>query len=623
MVMHTSIAIILLTAACFTAIVISLAANNKWVARITGAATILAALGGFFCYGYGFSHQTEFLPLVVVRSVLACLGMFLGRNDFSAVSGTPLFTPYPGQLVFWMAHFLALYATASAALTTIGAGAMRRIRLWLARWGDLTIIYGVNSDSVSFGRQLLNIRRHALVFVDGGAEAGLSANIAAMGGVLYRGEADRHFLRSVDMHAGRKLAVYAMHGDTTQNLRFAIALLEPLKQAGIKPELTSLVILGAEDGDGSRLQAGKENYGYGSVTVFDEAALAARVLMKEYPPCRAIAFDKDGKAVEDFEALVVGFGQVGQAVLRHLVMYGQFEGSHFKLAVFAPDCQQVNGFLIGSCRELTKQYDITFHPYDARSWEMYRYLSERRKSLKYVVVCTGNAKLNQEIADELGRFLARFRCGAAVYQCSCQGLLVRPDPDSFPKQMAVYTPQVLCPGQMDRMAAALNQRYCAGNGRNAWENWAECDYFSRSSSRASADFIPSMLYTLGKTEKEAMEGDWELTGAQLENLARTEHLRWCAFHYVMGYEPMERAVFEDRCARYQQEMEQTGRSAVRVGKDAARRLHACLIPWEELDALSQAENAVTGKNVDYKQLDKNNVLAVPQVLRAGRELQDK
>lgn len=621
--MNISIAMILLTAACFTAIVISLALQNKWGSRITGLATVLAAAGGFFCYGYGFAHQNDFMPLAVVRSVLACLGMFLGRNDFSAVSGTPLFTPYAGQFVFWITHFLAMYATASAALTTIGAGALRRIRLWLARWGDLTVIYGVNPDSVGFGRKLLSRKRHALVFVDTRPEAGLVSGIISMGGVLYQGGADRRFLRSVDMHAGRKLAVYAMHGDAAQNLYFAVSLLEALRQAGVSPRLTSLSISGAEDADGSRLQAMGGNYGYGSVMVFDRATLAARLLMREYPPCRAIGFDKDGRATEDFEALVIGFGQVGQAVLRHLVMYGQFEGSHFSLAVFAPDCQQVNGFLTGSSRALTEQYDIAFYSCDARSPEMYRYLSGRRESLKYVVVCTGSAKLNQEIADELGRFLARLHCGAAVYQCSGQGLLIRPQPGQLPKQMEVYTPEVLCPGRMDRMAAALNQRYSAGNGRDVWENWAGCDYFSRSSSRASADFIPSLLCAAGRTEEQAMAGEWELTEEQLETLGRTEHLRWCAFHYVMGYETMDRRTFEARCAQYRQDVAKTGQSSLRIGKDTALRLHACLIPWEELDALSQAENRVTGGNVDYKQMDKNNVLAVPEILRAGRELGDK
>lgn len=45
-------------------------------------------------------------------------------------------------------------------------------------------------------------------------------------------------------------------------------------------------------------------------------------------------------------------------------------------------------------------------------------------------------------------------------------------------------------------------------------------------------------------------------------------------------------------------------------------------PREEPDAVSDAENAVTGGGVDDKQLDKNNVPAVPEALRAGRELEE-
>jgi hypothetical protein len=46
-----------------------------------------------------------------------------------------------------------------------------------------------------------------------------------------------------------------------------------------------------------------------------------------------------------------------------------------------------------------------------------------------------------------------------------------------------------------------------------------------------------------------------------------------------------------------------------------KRKHACLIPWEALDGLSDRENSVTGGQVDYKQMDRNNILALPNVLK--------
>ena len=172
---------------------------------------------------------------------------------------------------------------------------------------------------------------------------------------------------------------------------------------------------------------------------------------------------------------------------------------------------------------------------------------------------------------------------------------------------------------LDAMAMILNHRYQSAD-KTPLENWMACDYFSRQSCRASADFVPAMLRAAGKTKSEALE-NWNLTDEVLENLSRTEHLRWCAFHYVMGFSTIDGETYAQRCAQYKREVAETGRSSIRVGKDMERRLHACLIPWEQLDLLSAAENSVTGGSVDYKQMDKNNVLAVPDVLRAGCQME--
>ncbi|MCM1188642.1 MAG: hypothetical protein NC541_05050 [bacterium] len=620
--MGISITVILFTAVGFLAMVVGLVASRKNAARLTGAATVLAALGGFFAYGYGFSKQTGYIPLAVVRAVQASLGMFLGRNDFSAVSGTPLFTHYPAQVFFWLIHLFALYATASAALTTIGAGALRRLRLLLIYRGNLDIIYGVDADSVSFGKKLSQQQgRRALIFVDNQSASAFTADISAMGGVLFTAanavSPNLSFLRGVGMRPGRRLTVYAMQKDPALNLQYASALMNALQQKGIPASQTSLVLSCAEDTDAGVFQALGENYGYGSVMAFDAASLAARLLVREYPPCGAVEFGSDGRAKQDFEALVIGFGQVGQAVLRQLVMNGQFEGSNFRLTVFSPDCRQVNGSLMSYSRGLTEQYAIEFYPFDGRSQEMYQYLFERRRKLRYIVVCTGVQRLNQEIADELTRYLTRLNCRAAIYQCSYQGIVSHAGVGCPVIKKGIYTPDILCTDALDRMAVAFNQCYCEGNGRSAAENWALCDYFSRNSSRAAADFIPAVMRAAGKTAEQVLAGEWEFSEEQLENLSRTEHLRWCAFHYVMGFESMSREVFEERSAEYRAQKEESGSSTLRIGKDMEHHLHACLIPWEELDALSAAENAVTGGSVDYKAMDRNNVLILPKVLKAG------
>ena len=84
--------------------------------------------------------------------------------------------------------------------------------------------------------------------------------------------------------------------------------------------------------------------------------------------------------------------------------------------------------------------------------------------------------------------------------------------------------------------------------------------------------------------------------------------------YAMGYSAMTEAEFDYRAEEYSAEKKRTGHSSVRIAKDAENRRHACLVPWEELDALSAKENAVTGGHVDYKNMDLVNVLAVPKLL---------
>ena len=49
-------------------------------------------------------------------------------------------------------------------------------------------------------------------------------------------------------------------------------------------------------------------------------------------------------------------------------------------------------------------------------------------------------------------------------------------------------------------------------------------------------------------------------------------------------------------------------------KDTKAKLHACIIPWEDLDALSERESRAKGTPVDYKQMDRDNVLAIKDQL---------
>ena len=94
-----------------------------------------------------------------------------------------------------------------------------------------------------------------------------------------------------------------------------------------------------------------------------------------------------------------------------------------------------------------------------------------------------------------------------------------------------------------------------------------------------------------------------------------EHARWNAFHFCMGFMPMSQEEYDARTAVYLEQKTQTGKGKIRIGKNLDAKTHACLIGWDDLDILSAKENAITGGKVDYKQMDKNNILLLPTLFR--------
>ena len=613
---------VLLGGAIILAVLLTMTLKPALFSKLVVVSMIITVVGGLFYYGCGYYEVSGNLLLTTIRTPVFVFRMFVGVNELATISGTWPVSGTVGLVGFWLIHTLAFFSTASAAMKTLGAEALRHLSFLLSRRGDLTLIYGINDRSIALGQECLATGKSSVVFISDNASNITVNDLNAMGMSALIGPSavacdDRTIRR---LHLGnRTLTVYAIDADSDRDLFFAMRLKESLERLGIPAENTRVTLPGAEDIITSMLQVSQEQYGFGYVSVYDSSDLTARALIRLCPPWESVSFDGDGMAMEDYECVIVGFGSHGQAALKQLVMNAQFSGSCFRATVFSPSYSAEAGYIKADSPELLNKYEIRSVQADARSSDFYDFIQQRLSSLKLIAVCTGDDENNREISDNLMLYLQRRGAeNIAVVRCGDTGVYYQERVGSPILTTGIYSQAFLSAENADRNAIIINSVYDTSE-KSDWEKWVACDSFSKMSSRASAEFLPAFIRASGSSREEMLEGNWHPSEKMLENLGKTEHLRWNAFHFANGYRTMSDEEFEANAAEWRRCQEEGIPSTVRIARDTAARTHACLVSWDDLDALSLKVSAVTGRSVDYKQYDINNVLALPKLLRAGEE----
>ena len=620
--MAFSIPSVLLGGAIILAVLLTMTLKPSFFSRLVVVSTIVTVAGGLFYYGFGYYEVSRSFVLTALRTPVFVFRMFLGVNELATISGTWPVSSKIGLAGFWLVHMLAFFSAASAAMNTLAAETVRQLRSLLSRRGDLTLIYGINEKSIAMGQECLTSGKSSVVFVSDNASNATVKDLNAMGMSAVIGPSavtcDDKTIRK--LHIGnRTLTVYAIDEDSDRDLFFALRLKESLERLNIPAKNTRITLPGAEDIITSMLQVSPDQYGFGYVSVYDASDLTARALIRLCPPWESVTFDSDGLAKEDYECVIVGFGSHGQAVLKQLVMNAQFAGSCFRATIFSRSISAEAGYIKADSPELLSKYEIKSVEADARSSSFYEFIQKRLSTLKLIAVCTGDEENNREISDTLMLFLQRRGAeNICVVRCGDTGVYYQERVGSPIMTTDIYTQAFLSAEDADRNAIVLNSVYDTSE-KSDWEKWVECDSFSKMSSRASAEFQPAFIRAAGSSREEMLSGEWHPTEKMLENLGKTEHLRWNAFHFANGYRTMSDEEFEANVAEWRRCQEEGVPCKIRITRNTAARTHACLVSWDDLDALSFKVSAVMGRSVDYKQYDINNVLALPKLLQAGEE----
>lgn len=547
---------------------------------------------------------------VALRSVIDVGTMFYGRANTDVFYSLPAAQEPFYILMFWFIYTTIFYITASALLICFGHDLLRWIRIMLAKLlhYDIDIVFGINSDSIVFGRKIADRKHTMLIYVDSMACEDYESSIRDMGGIIYSNiEESPSF---VHIKPGKtKLRLYAMSSDYDRNIEYARKMLVKLEQEKILPEQTELTLLGTNEDKGMDLflfQADKKQYGYGNVISFDDYEMSARLLIREYPICNAVNFDESGRASENIDVLIGGFGHIGHEVLRKVIANGRFEGSILNVWIFDPKHGDRTGFIKSQYPKMFQppysEIEINFATKDIRSSECFTFLEEHAAKLKYIVICLEDREKARDIAIRMIDRLQAIGHPMNVYTCDHKSVRCYSHDTKECMTHWIYDSDLLYSGKMDEYAMELNHRYMelyrsGSENINAAEDWRNCDYFGRMSSRASVDYLIPLI-------QRVMANSGGLTPEQKENLSKSEHLRWCAFHYTFGYDVMEIPEFIQRVKDWQREINEQGKSYIKITKDTQNKTHVCLIEWDMLDEVSRAENDITHGTRDYKEYDR-------------------
>ena len=218
---------------------------------------------------------------------------------------------------------------------------------------------------------------------------------------------------------------------------------------------------------------------------------------------------------------------------------------------------------------------------------LFQALSERR--FHQVLIATPDTEENVCLALRLRRLFARRapdqpQLVVALFQedAGAVALLKSDSHVSFQQvNQCQFTYENLVVRSADRQAEELHRRYQRGSLFTP--QWRELSAFTQASNRAAVWDIPNKLLLAGDTsalDPQAREAlCWEL--------AQYEHLRWNAFHFARGWLPLPL-----------EEMTPEERAQCRTKRPGEKR-HACLVDWDQLDALPQKEPGLL-KRYDYE-----------------------
>lgn len=345
------------------------------------------------------------------------------------------------------------------------------------------------------------------------------------------------------------------------------------------------------------------------ISTFNIYELEARLLFNSHPLYGNLDIVSAG--AKSGHLLILGFGLGGKFIALEAIKRAHFpNGKKLSITVVDRNADKLKSEFAADYPYVNKSCDIQFVQCDVNSSEFKTLVNLNCKSFTYAVACFDNDELDYTVSTILNDYLEdiplaiRFSNSLNIANFLNDNQITFSNFINFGDLSEVSNQTYIIQEKLEMIAKKIHQVYI--NKELIPENqikWNELHRHLKDSNLAQADHIDTKLYALGMIKRK--QGDsanvvsqqefYSIVNPMKEDLSIAEHARWNAFYFASGWAPCESS-FKKELAK-------------------KKKLHACLVEWDELDQVS------ADHQVDYKQEDRNYIEKLYQtVTESGYQL---
>ena len=609
---------------------------------------------GFSLYTVSYLSSGTALPdtlYAALRGIFSTVRMFSVNDDhwvLMDIQGTQWLTENMWiQVIFWLCHVSALMIVFQTGLMLFGRKQINKFRMRFGPHNEVYIIRGSSKYALLLGKNIaandslqeaVDINRLVMFLVNEDDELKKvqekTLHFNGVVNVINEKNDLLHYFKITGLGKRRRhKAKYhlLLMSDCISVPNETLLVAEYAKNINLHEDILHIYSFLSSEWDREQIESFTQNEINDYPCTFHlirEDDLFVRQMVNKHPPfkCAGLGFNDIGVAKRSFNVMILGFGTVGQQALLHLIMNGQFDtqdGSVMRAIVVDREISHIKEHFEHCYPSLPLCCEVEYLNYDVRGKEFFNFLKDNKKigCVDYIVISLNSNEENKLIALDIRLqytrngletlpFIAISEKNTEIHKTEHKDDYIF----TFGCREEIYKDAVIIRDEPNRVAKAVHTVY---GGEPPWH---KLDWIRQESNRAVADFIPTMLYLAGFTGDKQVDFQ-NIDAAHLEILAQTEQLRWIAFHVVMGYRNISIDEMQKRFERYKNEINPLDFAR----RDYKEKLQVCLVPWDDLDKISEAYrelaeriNNEKEKTRDFKENDRRNVKNIPEFLRVAK-----